>query len=60
MYRSRLVDCLALCRAKIYLQDLHRSKPGTAELIPLRFAGMDLVKELETSEFIDHVFGKKP
>jgi len=60
MYRLRLVDCLALCRAKIYLQDLHRFKPGTAQLKPLRLAGMDLVKELETSGFIDRVFGKRP
>jgi hypothetical protein len=60
MYQSRLVDCLALSRAKIYLQDLGRSKPGTLELNPLRFAGMDLAKELETSGFIDRVFAKNP
>jgi NitT/TauT family transport system substrate-binding protein len=42
------------------LQDLDRTKPGTADLNPLRFADMDLVKELETNGFIDRVFGKKP
>jgi NitT/TauT family transport system substrate-binding protein len=42
------------------LQDLDRTKPGTAELNPQRFADMELVKELETSGFIDRVFGKKP
>ena len=41
------------------LQDLDRTKPGTAELNPQRFADMDLVKELETNGFIDRVFGKK-
>lgn len=41
------------------LQDLDRSKPGAGELNPSRFADMDLVKELETSGFINQVFGKK-
>ncbi len=41
------------------LQDLDRAKPGTGDLNPQRFADMDLVKELETSGFIDRVFGKK-
>jgi ABC-type nitrate/sulfonate/bicarbonate transport system substrate-binding protein len=41
------------------LQDLDRTRPGTAELNPLRFADMELVKELETNGFIDRVFGKK-
>jgi hypothetical protein len=37
----------ALCRAKIYLQKLDRSNSGTTDLNPQRFAGMDVVKELE-------------
>ena len=41
------------------LQDLDRTKPGTAELNPLRFADMDLVKELESNGFIDRLYGKK-
>lgn len=41
------------------LQDLDRTKPGVAELNPQRFADMELVRELETSGFIDRVFGKK-
>jgi NitT/TauT family transport system substrate-binding protein len=41
------------------LQDLDRTKPGVAELNPNRFADMDLVKELETSGFIDRLYGKK-
>jgi len=41
------------------LQDLDRTKPGTAELNPQRFADMILVKELETSGFIDRVFDEK-
>lgn len=41
------------------LQDLDRTKPGTAELSPLRFADMELVKELETNGFIERVYGKK-
>ena len=41
------------------LQDLDRTRPGTAELNPLRFADMELVKELETNGFIDRIFGKK-
>jgi NitT/TauT family transport system substrate-binding protein len=41
------------------LQDLDRTKPGTADLNPLRFADMDLVKELESNGFIDRVYGKK-
>jgi len=39
--------------------DRTRTRPGTAELNPLRFADMELVKELETNGFIDRIFGKK-
>jgi NitT/TauT family transport system substrate-binding protein len=41
------------------LQDLGRNKPGIADLNPLRFADMDLVKELETNGFIERIYGKK-
>ena len=42
-------------RIEFTLQDLGRNKPCIAELNPLRFADMDLVRELEASGFIDHV-----
>jgi NitT/TauT family transport system substrate-binding protein len=41
------------------LQDLDRTKPGVAELNPARFADMDLVKEFDTSGFIDRLYSKK-
>lgn len=42
------------------LQDLGRNRIAIAELNPLRFADMEFVKELETSGFIDRLYGKKP
>jgi hypothetical protein len=36
-----------------------RNKPGIAELNPLRFADMDLLKELEASRFRGRAYGKK-
>jgi len=41
------------------LQDLDRTKPSTADLNLLRFADMNLVKELESNGFIDRVDSKK-
>jgi hypothetical protein len=41
------------------LQDFGRNKPGIAELNPLRFADMNLLRELEASGFIVRVYGKK-
>jgi hypothetical protein len=41
------------------LQDLGRNKPGIAELNPLRFADMNLLRKLEASGVIDHIYGKK-
>jgi hypothetical protein len=46
-------------RSEFTLQDLGRNKPGIAELNPLRFADMNLLRELEVSGFIDRIFGKK-
>ena len=47
-------------RFKFTLQDLGHSKPGITELNPLRFADMNLLRELEASGFIDHMYGNKP
>ena len=41
------------------LQDLDRTRPGTTDLNPTRFADMDLVRELDASGFIDRVYGKQ-
>ena len=46
-------------RSEFTLQDLGRNKPGIAKLNPLRFADMDLVRELEASGFFDRIYGKK-
>ena len=46
-------------RSEFTLQDLGRNKPGIAELNPLRFADMNLLREFEVSGFIDRIFGKK-
>lgn len=41
------------------LQDLGRNKPGIAKLNPLRFADMNLLRELEAGGFSDRIYGKK-
>ena len=46
-------------RSEFTLQDLGRNKPGIAELNPLRFADMNLLRELEASGFIDRIYDKK-
>ena len=46
-------------RIEFTLQDLGRNKPGIAELNPLRFADMNLLRELDASGFIDHMYGRK-
>ena len=46
-------------RIEFTLQDLGRNKPGIAELNPLRFADMNLLRELEASGFIDYIYDKK-
>ena len=45
-------------RIEFTLQDLGRNKPGIAELNPLRFADMDLVREREASGFLNRIYDK--
>jgi hypothetical protein len=61
IYRRRLShEALSFDQAqRIYLQDLGRNKPGIAELNPLRFADMNLLRELEASGFIHRINSKK-